>query len=375
MADDRTDPICGMNGNIEHDGKWFCSEDCLMKWEEQEGEGECISCQAAGKWYREKLYIAFIGTFLLFISAYFIPAMVPWQAAFLDYLGIVWWAVILGLLLGGVIDYFIPAAWISKFLASNSKITVIYAVVLGFFMSACSHGILAIAIQLWKKGASAPAVVAFLLASPWANLPITILLFGFFGMPALYFVGSAILIALVTGFIFQGLLAAGMVESNPNTVIIQDFSLRESIRDRIGMEEKRAWHMVHGVLHGAWALSKMVLWWIVIGMVIAAAARAFVPGHLFMQYMGPTMLGLAVTLILATVIEVCSEGSAPLSFEIFSQTGAFGNSFVFLMAGVATDYTEVGLLWSNIGKKTAFWLVVVTVPQVVLLGYLFNILL
>ncbi len=77
-------------------------------------------------------------------------------------------------------------------------------------------------------------------------------------------------------------------------------------------------------------------------------------------------------MVLATIIEVCSEGSSPLAFEIFRQTGAFGNSFVFLMAGVATDYTEIGLIWSNIGKKTALWLPVVTVPQILVLGYVFN---
>ena len=45
------------------------------------------------------------------------------------------------------------------------------------------------------------------------------------------------------------------------------------------------------------------------------------------------------------------------------------------MAGVATDYTEIGLIWSNIGKKAAIWLPIVTVPQIVLVGILFNILL
>ena len=47
-------------------------------------------------------------------------------------------------------------------------------------MSACSHGILAIAIQLYKKGASPAAVVAFLLAAPWANLTMTLILISFF---------------------------------------------------------------------------------------------------------------------------------------------------------------------------------------------------
>ena len=45
----------------------------------------------------------------------------------------------------------------------------------------------------------------------------------------------------------------------------------------------------------------------------------------------------------------------------------------FLMAGVATDYTEIGLIGSNIGKKATFWIPVITVPQILLLGYLFNI--
>jgi uncharacterized membrane protein YraQ (UPF0718 family) len=90
--------------------------------------------------------------------------------------------------------------------------------------------------------------------------------------------------------------------------------------------------------------------------------------------MGPTLLGLVVTLALATVIEVCSEGSSPLAFEIYRQTGALGNGFVFLMAGVVTDYTEIGLLWSNLGRKVALWMPLVTVPQVIALGFLFNLL-
>ena len=63
---------------------------------------------------------------------------------------------------------------------------------------------------------------------------------------------------------------------------------------------------------------------------------------------------------------------AIVAFEIFAKTGALGNPFIFLMAGVATDYTEIGLLWSNIGKRTALWLPAVTVPQILLVAYLFN---
>jgi uncharacterized membrane protein YraQ (UPF0718 family) len=106
---------------------------------------------------------------------------------------------------------------------------------------------------------------------------------------------------------------------------------------------------------------------------MAGVARAFIPHDWFLVYAGPTVVGLFVVLLFATIIEVCSEGSSPLAFEIYRQTGSFGNPFVFLMAGVSTDYTEIGLIASNIGKRAAIWLPIITVPQILVLGYLFNI--
>ena len=138
------------------------------------------------------------------------------------------------------------------------------------------------------------------------------------------------------------------------------------------------WEAVKGTLNGSWSLAKMVLWWLIIGMLMAAFVRALVntgviTHDMFMTYMGPSILGLLVTLVFATIIEVCSEGSSPLAFEIYNQTKAFGNSTVFLLSGVVTDVTEIGLIWSNIGRKAAIWLPIITVPQALIFGYLFNV--
>ena len=289
----------------------------------------------------------------------------------------IWWALLIGFLLGGVIDYFIPRKYVRRYLSLHRKRTVVYSVVLGFLMSACSHGILAIAMELYKKGASTPSVIAFLLASPWANLPITILLFGFFGLNAFYIVISAIIIAVVTGLIYQVLDRRGWVECrHSGRKVDETFSVRRDMRKRINNYKPTSENLkgdLKGVFRGSWSLTKMVLWWIIIGMFMASFARAFMPHEWFILYLGPTVIGLVITLILATVIEVCSEGSAPLAFEIFDQSKAFGNAFVFLNAGVSTDYTEIGLLWSNVGKRAAMLLPIITVPQILLLGWLFNI--
>ena len=380
----KIDPICGMKGTIQAHGHYFCSENCIRKFEKENNikteEKYCPSCSTKINipWYKERLYIVIIFTAILLILGIIVPFFNPFFNAFIDYLKLIWLAVIIGFLIGGIIDYFIPREYIKKYLSKHSKRTILYSIIFGFLMSACSHGILAISIELYKKGASTSSVIAFLLSSPWANLPITILLFSFFGVKALFIIISALIIALITGLIYQVLEQKGLVECNihnGDNTDLREFSIIQDIKKRWKayiFNFQNNIDALKGTLKGSWSLTKMVMWWLIIGMVMASFARAYIPNHIFIEYMGPTVLGLFITLFFATIIEVCSEGSSPLAFEIFNQTGAFGNSFTFLMAGVATDYTEIGLIWHNIGRKTALWLPIITVPQILILGFIFN---
>ncbi|MDD3374531.1 MAG: permease [Candidatus Omnitrophica bacterium] len=384
-----TDPICGMQADEKTSPKifyenreyFFCSQRCAKKFiqEHHLSEGQIIVPEKKTRSFlkNKTVVVSFVLALMIALS-FILPILEPFRKSFGMYFKTIWWAVLIGLLIGGVIDYFIPREYISSALSTSKRQSIIRAVILGFFMSVCSHGILALSIQLHKKGASTPSVVAFLLASPWANLPLTIMLIGFFGLAqALYIILVAIFIAIVTGFIFQFLESKGLVEKNINSVeLASDFSITKDMKKRFKEYQwstKQLKEDVKGIYRGAVSLSNMVLWWILIGMGMASLAGAYIPEGFFYQYMGPTVLGLFVTLAVATVLEVCSEGTAPLAFEIFRQTGALGNSFVFLMAGVATDYTEIGLLWHNVGRKTAIWLPVVTVPQIIVFGILANI--
>ncbi len=366
------DPICGMQIEernaikVTKDGVsyFFCSSHCQDKFLKQ-------------PFFKNRLFITCLIPVSLIILSFFIPVLVLFRKAFLEYVRLIWWAVGLGLLLGGIIDYYVPQEYISKILARKSPRTIFNAVFLGFLMSACSHGILALSIQLHKKGASNPAVVSFLLASPWANFTITVMLIGFFGLKGLLIILAAMIVAINTGFVYMFLDKKGLIEKNKNTVEVSEgFSILGHFRQELkkyNFSFKNLLSDSRGIIKGALALSDMVLWWIILGMLIASVAGAYIPVHFFHNFMGPTLLGLLVTLILATIIEVCSEGSSPLAFEIYRQTGALGNSFVFLMAGVATDYTEIGLLWSNVGRRAALWLPIIAVPQIVLLGLIANI--
>lgn len=308
--------------------------------------------------------VSLLFIFTLLISYLPIPLLEHLNMSLIEYISILWWAVLLGLFIGGIIDYFIPEAFIHNHLGQKGFKSIIKAVFAGFLLSACSHGILALAIQLYKKGASIGAVITFLLASPWANLPFTILMIGFWGLNAFYIIIAAMIIAVITGTIFLFLEKINLIEKSKtiNTQekvdwsTIKNFNLKKSVK---------------GVTKGSVSLANMVLWWILIGILISAVVSAYVPSEWFTKYLGATFTGLLITLGVATIIEICSEGSAPLAFEIYRQVGTIANPFVFLMAGVITDYTEIGLLWTNIGKKTAIWLPIIAVPQVLFVGYLF----
>ena len=295
----------------------------------------------------------------------------PVRAAAMTFWSYMWMmtpAVLAGLVLGGLIDYALPSNVIQFFLARKKKRTLLYAISLGFVLSACSHGILAIAIQLYKKGASIAAVVALLCAAPWANLSITILLWRFFGLKAAAVVASALVIALIVGWLFMLLDSANLLDTHPHNGPAPTAPNWAGIRDKFS-----SWTSIWtGMRHSISSLAHMIVWWFIIGAALASFMRHGLPDALITHHFGPTPVGLGLTLGLASLIEICSEGSAPMAFELYHQTGAFGNAVVFLMAGVATDYTEIGLLWSNVGWRSAIVLPIVSIPLIVGVGWWFN---
>ena len=132
---DKKCPICGMNGKIPAHGKYFCSEHCVKKFEKEENiskdEEYCPSCSVQKKipFYRQKLFIVTLFATLVVGISYFHPLTRPFFYAFVDYLELIWWAILLGFLIGGIIDYFIPRKYIEKYLSRHRKRTILYSII------------------------------------------------------------------------------------------------------------------------------------------------------------------------------------------------------------------------------------------------------
>ena len=113
--------------------------------------------------------------------------------------------------------------------------------------------------------------------------------------------------------------------------------------------------------------------WLLFGAILSSIINTFVDQSIFQQYFGPNLLGLGLTLLITTIMEVCSEGATPLAADLINRAAAPGNSFTFLMAGVSTDYTEImSIKETTKSWKIALFLPIVTIPQIVIIGMILN---
>ncbi len=369
---DHRDPICGMQGSIPRHGRWFCSEDCAAAYATQQRQGgPRLFARLLNPW----VWVPVTAAMTLAAGQWW-PAAEPVSAVYRNYLRTILLPFLGGIVIGGMIDQFVPREYIVRYLTGSKKRVIARATVLGFLASTCSHGCLALAIELYRKGASTPAAISFLLASPWASMALTFLLLSLFGPVGLLFIAGALAIAFATGLTFQRLERAGKLDPNPHTVEVdEDFRLWEDVRARWRAYQWSPGQLARdaaGVLRGSGALGRMVLGWVQLGLLLSALMGGLAPHGAVARWFSPTPLGLGATLLTASVIEVCSEGSAPLAYELYRHTGALGNAFAFLMAGVVTDYTELAAVWKNMGKRTVGWLLAVAVPMVVLAGWTLN---
>jgi len=303
-------------------------------------------------------------------------ALGHFSAGVWELISVVWWGLALGVVFVGLLDR-VPRDVVIAALAGERRTAgILRATAAGVLFDLCSHGILMVGMKLYERGATAGQTVAFLLASPWNSLSLTVILIALIGWwYTLLFILLSAAIAIVTGLIFDALVARGRLPDNPARRDAENGpALSDAIqqwRAELDLSPAHLPTMLMAGLRG----SRTVLRWLLFGVALAAAIRAFVPADTFREWFGPTVLGLFLTVLAATIIEVCSEGSAPISADLLNRGGAPGNAFAFLMAGVATDYTEVMSIRDTTGSwRLALVLPIIAVPQTLLIGYLLNVL-
>ena len=122
---------------------------CHACGDEGHGTGERDRCQRPEWWRAGRIYELF-------------------RYAFGELLGDIWKWLVIGLIIGGAIAYFVPEAFVERYMGSHF-VSMIVMLLVGIPMYVCSTGSLPIAAALMLKGLSPGAAMVFLLAGPATN--------------------------------------------------------------------------------------------------------------------------------------------------------------------------------------------------------------
>ena len=285
-----------------------------------------------------------------------------------------WWAILLGIVMISILGR-IPREFVMSALGNKPGLPgIIRATLAGTLLDLCSHGVLMVGSKLYERGASIGQVVAFLISSPWNSLSLTLILITLIGLTwTVGFILFSMLIAIITGRLFEMLVKRNVLPKNPQTSELPtNWRFWTEVRSQWGKTDIDA-PFVFRMLTDGILESRMVVRWLLFGVCLASLLRAAIPPELFATFLGPTLVGLGITVLAATLIEICSEGSTPIAADILNRANAPGNSFAFLMGGVATDYTEVMVLKETTKSwRIALFLPLISLPQVIVLAWLIN---
>lgn len=285
-----------------------------------------------------------------------------------------WWGILFGVVAIGVIGT-IPREFITAILGPGGRFSgILRACGAGLLLDLCNHGILMVGMKLYERGASLGQIFAFLIASPWNSLSTTLILIALIGLKwTLIIIALSAVIGIITGLVADFLVKSGTLPPNPHQKDLPpDFQFWPEARRRYSASSfDRSFLWTH--TKRAFSESRMIIRWILFGAVLVALLRALFDPSAFAQWFGPTMAGLALTFLAATIIEVCSEGSSPLAADLLTRAHAPGNGFAFLMAGAATDYTEIlALRETTKSWKLALALPLLASPQILIVAWILN---
>lgn len=349
-------------------------------------EGRCCHEPAddgqTGKKKKDTLLISTSIIILLSYSLAFSPAgsgflpgwLHQFSSSVYDLINTMFWGIALGILFIGILAH-IPREYIIALLGRKGGFTgLIRATLAGVLLDLCSHGILMVGAKLYERGTTVGQTMAFLIASPWNSISLTLILWAMVGFKwMITFLLLSMVVAFVSGLLFESLVQKGILPENPNRIDLpEDYNI--VTETKTGLKHfKLTTSFVKSTLWQGLLDSRMVIRWIFFGVILAALIRTFVAPEHFQTYFGPTLIGLGLTLLVATVLEVCSEGTLPVAADLLTRAAAPGNSLTFLMAGVSTDYTEIMVLREVTHSwKIPLFLPLITLPQILILGVLLN---
>jgi uncharacterized protein len=253
----------------------------------------------------------------------------------------VWWALVLGFAISGVVQAWTPRERIETALAGSGPGAVARATGLGAASSSCSYAAVAIGKSLFQKGASAATMLAFQFASTNLVWELGLVLWVLIGwqFTLAEYVGGIVMIALMALALRMFVPRRIEEPAREHARTAQSGDVHHVASESLGLRERlfsvRAWSDVAHNFRGDWQM----LWReISIGLLLAGFVAQLGNGFfegLFIRHTGgfaATLENVVVGPLIAVASFVCSVGNVPLAAVLWSGGIGFAGVLAFLFA-------------------------------------------
>ncbi|MBQ0756380.1 MAG: SO_0444 family Cu/Zn efflux transporter [Amphritea sp.] len=275
-----------------------------------------------------------------------------------------------GLVLAAVLKGWIPTTLVEKWLSGTGAGSVIRAALIGAPLPLCSCGVLPTAIALRRSGASKPATVSFLVATPETGVDSISVTYALLG-PVMAIIRpiSAIISAVVSGMMIL------LFDSNDNN---RDFSAKavadkketsccSEKKEKVSSccsktettessccSEQSEIPKPSGILAGLQFAIVDILddisKWLTIGLVLAAVVATLVEPASLSQW-GSGLTAMLLMLVVGLPLYICATASTPLAAALLAAGMSPGAILVFLLVGPATNIASIGILSRELGIR------------------------
>jgi len=270
-----------------------------------------------------------------------------------------------------IIRYYLPVEKLRDFLASRKWYGADYllASIFGTITPFCSCSSIPLFIGFIEAGIPLGVTLSFLITSPLVNQVAVVLFAGLFGWKiTILYVFSAIILGVVGGFILGKLKLEKYVADyvwNIKSQKIKNEYAREPFKKLI----KMFWDE-------GFDLTKKIVPYVLIGIAVGAAIHGFVPGGFFEKYItAENLFAVPIATIVAVPMYASAVGVIPIMQSLVEKGVPLGTALAFMMAVVGLSLPEALILKRVMKMKLLIYFFGVTTINIIIIGYLFNIIL
>ncbi|KTF10663.1 SO_0444 family Cu/Zn efflux transporter [Pseudoalteromonas sp. 10-33] len=285
----------------------------------------------------------------------------------------------LGLLIAGLLNVYLPANFLNKHLGKEGFLTTVKAALIGAPMPLCSCGVIPAAIGLRRAGASKSATTAFLVSTPETGVDSVSVSYALLGpFMAIIRPIAAICSAIVAGVLVGRDTDRQQTKPTADTQTkisccaskTAEPEVKTSCCDKPNKAlQSQSQKIRQAISFSCNKLLSDTMVWLMIGLFFAALVQTYVPESFLTQW-GSGILTMLVVILISIPMYICATASTPIAAGLLLSGVSPGAVLVFMLAGPATNIATLGVVANELGKRAVFAYLIGVIGVALIFGFL-----